>query len=641
METPEVQLGSDGGAVVDDGAGRRRWQVRIITAATLALIGMGLPTVAQYAWLEVWHMSAAVTLTILLGVGNIWLATRADRPELAGHFAAVLFFTLLMASNLSSGGFYDPNFGWLYVMPLVGAVLVGLRTAWVWAAVISAVTVGFWLASEHGLAVPDYIPPELHGVQSLFNRVTAVLGVGLVATAFVLTQRRTEAELRAALERIRTLAFEDTLTGLPNRAAFHRALRRDLAAARRHHRCLGLLFVDLDGFKRVNDSLGHAAGDALLREVSCRFAAALRDSDLVAHDSAGSVSRLGGDEFTVLLTDLTSPGAALQIAERLLKTLETPVLIEGREVFVRASIGVALRPDDADDAATLIRRADAAMYEAKRTGGGYSRWRPTQAETADEPLQFEAALRRGVENGELTVDYQPIFAVDRRLLGFEALLRWQSDTLGAVTPARLVAVAEEIGLIGVIGERVLRDSCMLLGRLPAGLRVCVNVAARQLQRPDLVEEVTAALRDADAPAAGLELEITESALLADPEPARRALTDLSASGVTVSLDDFGTGYSSLSHLRLFPIARVKIDRSFVRDVVQDPDTARLVGAIVALSASLGIPAVAEGVEDEAQLRQLITLGCDEIQGFLLGAPMSGDDALTLARASREDAVRVH
>lgn len=604
-------------------------RVRVVNTATLAILALGAVALGQYVWLGIPAMIAAVSGALVLGVANVLLLRRTQKPDLAGHVAAAVLFALLLCSNLHSGGFHDPNFGWFYVLPLLGGVIAGFRAGWVWTGVVMITALAFWSAPQLGLAVPDHVPDDLHSGQSLFNRLSAVLAIAVVSSAFVAANRRAQQELKDSASRAQRQAREDGLTGLPNRAAFRLSLRRSLASARRRTGGVGLLFIDLDGFKRINDSLGHAAGDQLLREVAARFEAELRDSDLFA------VSRLGGDEFTVLLEDVDEVGGSIRVAERLLRVLTLPMLLADREVVVRASIGIAQYPEDGEDATSLLRCADHAMYHAKRQHRGWARWDAQTMAAADRTsLQVEVGLRHALSRDQFSVVYQPISSAEGELQGFEALLRWGSPELGPVSPDVFIPLAEETGLIVPIGQWVLDQALTLLRRLPPGLRIAVNISPQQLQRPGYLESVSASIAAAGVSPDELELEITERAIVGEEGPAGRALSELSALGISLALDDFGTGYSSLSYLRRFPIDRVKIDRSFVADVEGELDARHLVSAIVALARELGLGVVAEGVETGGQRRFLQELGCDELQGWLIGRPVPPSQAIQLAEEAQ-------
>jgi diguanylate cyclase (GGDEF)-like protein/PAS domain S-box-containing protein len=432
-------------------------------------------------------------------------------------------------------------------------------------------------------------------------------------------------ERKAFEHRLAHQATHDPLTGLPNRTLLLDRLEMALARARRHHRRIAVLFLDLDHFKVVNDSLGHGLGDRLLVAIAGRLRATLRPDDTVA--------RFGGDEFVVLCEDLAGRADAVAVAERLLAELAGPFTVDGAEVFVGASVGIAF-PDHPDaDPETLIRDADAAMYQAKDRGRG--RWvvfdNAMRASAVDR-LDIGNALRRALERRELRVHYQPVVDLGAgRVAGVEALVRWEHPERGLLLPGEFIAVAEETGLIVPIGAWVLDQACRQIQRWHADrpgrppLRVAVNLSGRQLGHPGLVEDVSAALADTGIDPALVELEITESVLMDDVETSEETLRRLKALGVRIVVDDFGTGYSSLSYLRRFPVDQLKVDRSFVAGLGTDPGDSAIVAAIVTLAHTLGLTAVAEGVETAAQLAELRRLGCARAQGYLFARPSTGHD----------------
>ena len=427
---------------------------------------------------------------------------------------------------------------------------------------------------------------------------------------------------RAAQARIEYMAHHDILTGLPNRAHLSERLDAMLALAKRHDAPAAILFIDIDNFKTINDSLGHHAGDALLREVAARLKAAVRDADIVA--------RLGGDEFLVALSDLGAPGDASRVATKLLSTIAAPVTLGQSQVYVTPSIGISLFPRDGAVADDLIRHADAAMYSAKEAGrNNFQFYSPSLAGSATETLAKEATLREAIERGEFVVHYQPQFAIDSGLLtGVEALVRWQHPRHGLLAPHEFVPFAETRGLIIPIGRWVLGEACRQLRDWhAAGLAdvpVSVNVSALQFRRDGLVGEVAHALHETGLPARLLEVELTETSLMDNAAVAHK-LDELRALGVKIAVDDFGTGYSSLSYLKRYPIDKLKIDRSFIRDVDSNEDDAAITTAIVSLGRSLKLKVLAEGVEHAGQMDFLRALGCDEVQGFLTGRPLPADD----------------
>ena len=426
-------------------------------------------------------------------------------------------------------------------------------------------------------------------------------------------------ERKLAEERLAHLAHHDTLTGLPNRTLFHDRLSLALAQARRNGWKVGLLFIDLDRFKMVNDTLGHVQGDQLLRTVSERLVSAIRSGD--------SVARLGGDEFAVILPDMPSSDTAAHVAQKLLDALAEPVALEQREMFVSASIGITVSPTDGEDPDALIRNADTAMFRAKELGrGGYQFFAASLNERALHLLDTEHRLRRALERGEFLLHYQPrAEARSGRVLGAEALLRWAPHAGGVIMPEEFIPILEDTGLIVPVGNWVLRQACAQLARWDrAGLRwlsVSVNVSPRQFRHAEIVQSLKKVLAETGADPRRIELEITEGLLMQDTDACAQALREVKALGVRIAIDDFGTGYSSLSYLKRFAIDSLKIDRSFIRDIPHDLNDAGIATAVIAMANKLGLRAVAEGVEMPAQHEFLIGCGCDEVQGFLYSHPL--------------------
>jgi len=448
--------------------------------------------------------------------------------------------------------------------------------------------------------------------------------------------RRKEAE-----EQIRRLAYFDPLTGLPNRLAFDENLHKSLARAERFGHKLAVMFVDLDNFKRVNDTLGHKAGDELLCTASSRMLTTLRAHDSLAREHresreiseraerGHSIARLGGDEFIVLLTDLDDPAAAASVARRIVAALAEPVALAGTEVFVGASVGVAVYPQDGADIDTLLKNADTAMYWAKEAGrGNFQFYDRAMGAQALDRLMLESSLRRALERDEFVLHYQPrVDVASGRVVGAEALIRWQHPERGLLPPAQFIPLVESAGLDVAVGEWVIKAACREVARwIALGLDVvpvAVNLTSTHLGESSLPRLVARSLDEFALPAGCLEVEVTESILLAESERSAETAAELDAMGVRLSIDDFGTGYSSLSYLKRLPIHALKIDRSFVRDIVSDPDDEAIVSAIIALAHNLKLRVVAEGVETSEQLAFLRARRCDEYQGYLMSRPVDG------------------
>lgn len=426
-------------------------------------------------------------------------------------------------------------------------------------------------------------------------------------------------------ERLSHVAQFDAITGLPNRMLFHDRLVQAMARARRRKSALALIFLDLDGFKEINDTLGHKAGDRLLRAVGARLKHSLREGDTVA--------RLGGDEFTVILEDLHDRDEATSVAFKVLGTLAKPLTLDKQEFAVTASAGLTVYPEDSRNIETLLKNADTAMYYAKDKGkNNLQSYTPQMTTLKREQVTLENQLRRAIEGNELFLQYQPQVDLQRGgIVGVEALARWQHPELGVVPPGRFIPLAEKSGLIVPIGRWALATACaqgVAWQRSAPPLRIGVNVSARQF-RGDLFQTVSAALASSGLEAKWLELELTESLLMEDPETARATLLKLKGLGVKIAIDDFGSGYSSLSYLRHFPIDRLKIDQTFIRDLTTNADDAAIARAIIALGHNMNIRVVAEGVETAEQLAFLRDNGCDVMQGFFYSEPVSADDCLDL------------
>ena len=437
---------------------------------------------------------------------------------------------------------------------------------------------------------------------------------------------------------IRRMAYTDALTGLSNRLAFREHLDQQLMMVRGAARQMALLFADIDDFKRVNDTLGHDAGD----EVLVQFSNRIRDVIERENDGHATLARFGGDEFVILLElpNGDSDGIrarASRLAGALVAELSQPILVRGRQVFLGTSIGITLFPDDASNAAMLMKNGDIAMYQAKVAGKNCHRFYSRAMDQAVERrVHMEQDLRGAWERGELSLVYQPVYRMsDNRLAGAEALLRWQHPEHGPIAPSVFIDVAEQSGLIETLGPAVLREACVDAMHSAAGhpgagaLFVSVNVSPRQLRNGDLSEQVAQALAETGLAPERLHVELTETAVIGDEIRASTLLGRLRSTGVKVWLDDFGTGFSGLSHLRRVPIDGVKIDRSFVADVLRDPDDLALTTAIIAMAHSLGITVVAEGVEKEGQYDILRERGCDLAQGYWLGHPMTMRDFMQL------------
>lgn len=448
--------------------------------------------------------------------------------------------------------------------------------------------------------------------------------------------KRDISEKKSYEKQLDRMAHHDHLTGLPNRLLFADRLNQSLSRARRKSAPLAVMFLDLDRFKTINDTLGHSTGDLLLKSVAERVSDCIREADTVA--------RMGGDEFTVILTESQNQADVLAVAQRILDSLAEPFDVAGHELFVTTSIGISIYPSDGVDVETLVRNADAAMYRAKEQGrNNYQLCSWAVNAAALEKFELETALRRAVERNEFLAHYQPRVNLHTgEIVGLEALVRWQHPELGLISPAQFIPIAEETGLIVPIGEWVVKEACEQNKRwqdsgLPK-IPVAVNISPRQFRHDDLVESIAAILEETRLAPEYLELEVTENAIMHRPIVAANSLRRLKEMGIRISIDDFGTGQSSLSYLKRFPLDTIKIDQSFVKDITTDPDDSAIAQAIISMAQTLGLGVIAEGVETLEQLELLKSLGCNEVQGYFISRPMRPEGVAT-ALAENRDGMR--
>ncbi|MBW2275483.1 MAG: EAL domain-containing protein [Deltaproteobacteria bacterium] len=521
----------------------------------------------------------------------------------------------------------DPAQGEQSAAPRVDAVLLFCPTADP-TELEALVSAGIAFPECASLVIAD-LEDEHFAMEALAGgaRVALVRG-GLTASALVsallaaIASHRTIRALGVARKRERHLGNHDQLTGLANRYLFNDRLQQAVAAAGRNGRKMAVLFIDLDNFKLVNDTLGHGVGDGLLRSVAGHLSSSLRESDTAA--------RVGGDEFALLLTNLHDELDAERIARKILSALDHPIELRDRSISCTVSIGIATLPGDGSDPKELVRKADTAMYHAKKRGRNRCEfYTDDMNEAVLRRVQLEGGLRTAIQDGSLRLHYQPLFDLRReRIVGAEALIRWQHPELGFLAPADFLPLAEETGQIVTVGEWVLQTACRQNVRWQRGgnegFRMSVNVSARQLLEADFVDQVREALMTSGLSPELLDIEITESSLVSDAEVTVNALRALSELGVHISIDDFGTGYSALSYLKHLPIDALKIDQSFVRSLKSDPADATIIQAVVMMARGLNLTTVAEGVETHDQLLLLGSYGCNRMQGYLFGRPVEAE-----------------
>jgi diguanylate cyclase (GGDEF)-like protein len=610
----------------------------------------------------------SLLIAVLSSGFALWLVSQPRLPAWQLAFGALVMgagiasmhYTGMAAMRMTPGIDYDPT---LFGASLLIAVVASGAALWIafnlrrntpyvrLARGGAAVVMGVAIVGMHytGMAAAQFADDSFCGAaltglsgKGLDNLVLvtslAVLAIALLTS---LLDARLEARtavladsLTLANQELTHLALHDMLTGLPNRTLLADRIQQAIQAVNERGGCFALMFIDLDGFKPVNDAFGHHMGDQLLREVGLRLREDLRSQDTLA--------RIGGDEF-VLLVQLTQPDDAMGLAERQVGLINRAFKVAEHELKISASIGIALFPGNGSNPQDLLMNADAAMYHAKGMGkNGYSFFDVSMNTNARKQLQLLQDLRNALEHGQFRLYYQPKFdAVSGIAVGAEALLRWEHPQQGLLLPATFIALAEKTGLIIPIGEWVLDEACRQMSLWYAqgyeSWRIAVNLSALQFCHAGLVNSVAAALQRHQLPANSLTLEITETTAMSDADASMTVLQQLSDMGVDLSIDDFGTGYSSLMYLKRLPANELKIDRGFVRDLEHDSDDAAIVSAIVALGQALGLRIVAEGVETDVQQNFLTRLGCDSLQGYLLGHPLPADRFMADIR-SAEDAV---
>ncbi len=483
---------------------------------------------------------------------------------------------------------------------------------------------GHWAGEVWNRRKNGEIYPEWLSINAIYNEAGEI--TKLAAILSDITDRK------KSEEQIKNLAYYDVLTGLPNRRLFNDRLNIAIANAHRHDHLLALVFVDLDLFKRINDTLGHSAGDKLLVEVGRRISSQLREGDTAA--------RMGGDEFTLLLQEIDDPDSAVNIAHRIINAISQPFTIDNNTLYVTASIGISIYPNDGNNSETLIRNADTAMYRAKDDGrNSYQLYTATMNASSLQHLEMENNLRRALSQREFTLNYQAkVCAKTGRVTGAEALIRWQHGDLGYISPNLFIPIAENIGLISEIGDWVLRSAInQCRDWLDLGIedfRMAVNVSARQLVQPNFSQRVIELLEAANLDPWHLELELTESALMARPDEVVPMLSALKSRGIQISIDDFGTGYSNFGYLKRLPINKLKIDLTFIRDVPTNADDSELVAAMIAMAHKLRLSVTAEGVENQQQIDFLQQQQCDELQGYFITHPVAANKIRQLLLAGR-------
>lgn len=603
--------------------------LQIANVLFVVLLLIGAQTLMARHWLNTSLVAVALLLVAVGRYLNRRGAVTASINLVICSLTALVTLSLWFSQGLYSGG--------LLAYPailIVTGMVAGLRLFLGVLVFMLLAVAAMTYAALSGLQLFEPLPL---GLGRMFN-VSSILLVCAAAVWLLASDlRKTLLRLRSEIRRVQQseanfahLAQHDALTNLPNRVLIRDRMEQAIAQARRYHKRVALLFLDLDNFKTINDSLGHGTGDELLQAVAQRLQASVREMD--------SVSRLGGDEFLIVVADVDSLAAVSAVARQVQEKLAHPFVLKGMQVVSSLSIGIALYPEDGEDFDTLLKHADVAMYQAKSSGRNAFCFFDAQLNDAShERLTLELDLRQAIRRDELLLRYQPIVDLrSGRLLAVEALIRWQHPEQGMIGPERFIPLAEQSGLIVEIGEWVLQEACrQAMLWQAAGLPpfvVSVNLSALQFRRGNLEAMVRLALQRTGLPAQRLELELTESILLQDSQAFIDLLARLKALGVGLSIDDFGTGYSSLAYLQRFQVNKLKIDQSFVRNLRDNPQDQAIVTAIIQMAKSLQLLTTAEGIEDEATRALLVRLGCDQGQGYLFAEPLPAQALAAFAQA---------
>jgi diguanylate cyclase (GGDEF)-like protein len=649
---------------VEDPESLRR--ARIILSFTLVLIVLGVEAVVFFSWALPTHLAQPVAVSLIAGL-MLTLAIptvfrRRGSLSLGANLVIAGSYVVITTSFVMLGGIRAPLLHWLALLPLLAALMGARASAWGWAGVGFATVGVFTLLDIGGHEFPDQLGlATLQGATLWAQRfvdvgswIAVLLTVALLYEVHRKQQTRQLAEQNAQLEseveqrgraeeRTHYLAYFDELTTLPNKRLFEHYLQAALDHAPRIEKMVAVLFLDLDGFKQVNDSHGHALGDSLLQQVALRLKSCVRMSDVATRgrvEEPGVVSRLAGDEFTILLTCIRDHGEAGIVSQRILDCMEAPFLLGDHEIFITASIGIALFPSAGEGLEDMLRSADLAMYHAKERGKNtYQFFEESMNLDIVRHSTVAADLRKGLDRGEYELHFQPIVAArSHDVVGLEALTRWNHPDRGSVPAREFIEVAEKSGLILPLGDWILHEACrqyaewQSAGIAPA--RIAINVSGPQLRRGTFLKTALDALRDFAIDPSCLELEVTEGAMLVDEAEASRCLAELKDLGVRVALDDFGTGYSSLSYVKRFPVDSLKIDRSFVHNIETMTEAQAISTAIIAMAHQLGLEVVAEGVERQAQEEFLREHDCDQLQGYLFGKPVDAAATTELLRHAR-------
>ncbi len=576
---------------------------------------------AFYWYLGLHFVAAVIFICIIVILAALYFLGKYHWAEQVAHLMIILFLIILSVANLQLGGFDNPNDAWFMVVVVIGGLLLKRGSVWFYALITLAIILSFYLLKVSGMEFPKRLPPEQLDFISLANRIGSIITIVVLILLFRYERAMREKGLNENEQKLYQLANYDRLTDLHNRTYFAELFEHQIRQQK--HGQQALLFIDLDSFKVVNDNFGHNIGDELLQRVAERFRDQLSDKDIIC--------RHGGDEFLVMPESKGSKGGIENLCVNLINALNSSFAIKEHTLHVGCSIGVAYYPEHGHDYLSLLRAADIAMYRAKTQGSEqFQIYNDSLAKELHNKNQLALDLRKAIEQGELSLVYQPkISLTTQDVVGYEALVRWRNKNGEDIEPSVFISIAEEFSLVNKLGEWLVSSVCKQL-RLwrkenQSIKKIAINISAKQLLRSDFVTEIVRITNQYDLDASVLELELTESVFIESSEDTLRKLNKLSDLGYSLVIDDYGTGYASLGYLKRFPVSGLKIDKSFIDEILDSEQDRTIVGSTIALAHELGLEIIAEGVENDAQLRLLKQLGCDILQGYYFSKPLSAEE----------------
>ncbi|WP_251359082.1 bifunctional diguanylate cyclase/phosphodiesterase [Kangiella sp. TOML190] len=604
----------------DEFPASRILQVQVVFLFILGGLFFSASFAVIYFFLEMYPTTLVLLSSILIGIFCLWLLRRYQKSESVAHIVLTLFFSIIIAANLELGGFDNPNDAWFMVIVMVSGLLLTHRSVWVYAGLVLMVSIAFYVFKYLGMEFPKRLSQDKLDLLNLFNRIGAVTTTVFLIILFRYERNMREQGLNEKEQKLYQLANYDQLTQLFNRTYFAQAFEQRIEDNTNQRQAL--LFVDLDAFKVVNDTFGHNIGDELLKEVGKRFKTQLNGDDLIC--------RHGGDEFLVMPSSSYSEEQVENFANNLIRALNKPFHINEQKIHIGCSVGIAFYPRHGNGYMELLRASDIAMYRAKERGTEqFQVYSDNLAKEIHNKNQMALDLRRAIDKGQLSLVYQPkVNLKTKEISGYEALVRWTNEQNEVMEPSIFVAIAEEFSLVNKLGEWLINTVCKQIkewqNQGEAIKKIAINVSAKQLLRSDFVTEIIRATNYFQLDASLIELELTESVFIESSHETLRKLNKLSDLGYSLVIDDYGTGYASLGYLKRFPVSALKIDKSFIDEILLSEQDQTIVGSTIELAHQLGLEVIAEGVENDEQLQVLKNLGCDLIQGYYFSRPLSAE-----------------